>query len=102
MKRADYSLLIKKNAAVLLHLIFLIIAISGISLMYFNAEPGLGLSRLRDRKYEDSPEFMAQFQQDLNALFQYVSYRDVFEHEGTLDLSSQMFSVTRGDGPEVI
>ena len=102
MKRADYTLLIKKNAAVLLHLIFLIVAISGISLMYFNTEPGLGLSRLRDRKYEDSPEFMVQFQNDLNALFQYVSYRDAFEHEGVLDLSSQMFSVTRGDGPEII
>ncbi len=102
MEKNDYSLLIKKNIALLLHLIALAIAIGGISLIYFNSEPGSGLSRLKDRNYEDSPEFMVQFQHDLDALFQYVSYRDVFEEQGVLDLSSQMFSVARGDGPEVI
>lgn len=102
MNLKDYSLQIKKHIAVLLHLIFLALAIGGISVMYLNTELGSGISWLRDRRYEDSPQFTAQLQQDLDNIFQYVSYRDVFEEDGVLDLSSQMFSVTRGDGPEVI
>ena len=102
MKLKKYSLQLKKNIAVFLHLIFLALAISGISVMYINSEPGSGLSWLRDHSYEDSSQFMTQFQKDLDSIFKYISYRDVFEEEGSLDLSSQMFSVTRGDGPEII
>ena len=102
MKFKDYSLLIKKNIAVLLHLIFLTLALGGLSIMYLNADSGSGLSWLRDRSYEDSPQFMVQFQKDLDSIFRYASYRDVFEEDGLLDLSSQMFSVSRGDGPEII
>lgn len=102
MKLKDYSLLIKKNIAVLLHLVFLTLAVGGISIMYLNIGVGSGLSWLRDRSYEDSPQFMAQFQKDLENIFRYVSYRDVFEEDGSLDLSSQMFSISRGDGPEII
>ena len=102
MKLKDYSLQIKKNIAVLFHLIFLSLVVGSFSIMYLSTEYGSGLSWLRDRNYEDSPQFMTQFQQDLNSIFQYVSYRDVFEQDGVLDLSSQMFSITRGDGPEII
>lgn len=82
MKLKDYSLQIKKNIAVLFHLIFLSLVIGSFSIMYLSTEYGAGLSWLRDRNYEDSPQFMAQFQQDLNSIFQYVSYRDVFEEDG--------------------
>lgn len=102
MKFKDYSLLIKKNIAVLLHLIFLTLAVGGISIIYLNIGAGSGLSWLRNRSYEDSPQFTAQFQKDLDNIFRYVSYRDVFEEDGSLDLSSQMFSISRGDGPEII
>lgn len=102
MKLKDYSTQIRKNIAVLLHIIFLTLAVAGISVMYLNTQIGSGISWLRDRDYDDSDQFQAQFQQDLNNIFQYVSYRDVFETDGTLDLSREMFSVTRDDGPEVI
>lgn len=102
MRLKKYSLQIKKNIAVFLHLIFLALAVSGISVMYMHTEPGSGLSWLKDFSYEDSPQFTAQFQKDVDSIFRYISYRDVFEESGSLDLSSQMFSVTRGDGPEVI
>ena len=79
MKLKKYSLQLKKNIAVFLHLIFLALAISGISVMYINTEPGSGLSWLRDHSYEDSSQFMTQFQKDLDSIFKYISYRDVFE-----------------------
>lgn len=102
MKLKDYSMRIRKNIAVLLHLIFLTLAVIGISMMYMNTEVGTGISWLLDRKYEDSEEFEHQFQKDLNDIFAYVAYRDVFETDGALDLSNEMFSVNRGDGPEII
>ena len=102
MKLKDYSMRIKKNIAVLLHIIFLTLALGGISVMYLNTQIGSGISWLRDRKYEDSPQFQAQFQADLDLIFDYVAYRDVFETDGGLDLSQQMFSVSRGEGPEII
>lgn len=102
MKLKDYSLQIKKHIALLLHLVFLTLALGGICVIYLNSQIGSGLSWLRDLHYEDSPPFTQQLQEDLDLIFQYVSYRDVLESEGELDLSSQMFSVSRGDGPEVI
>lgn len=102
MKLKDYSMRIKKNITVLLHIIFLTLALGGISVMYLNTQIGSGISWLRDRKYEDSPQFQTQFQADLDLIFDYVAYRDVFETDGSLDLSQQMFSVSRGEGPEII
>ena len=38
MKLKDYSMRIKKNIAVLLHIIFLTLALGGISVMYLNTQ----------------------------------------------------------------
>lgn len=95
MKLKTYSLQIKKNIAVLLHIIFLTMVVAGISVLYLNGSVGAGLARLLNRNYEDSPAFQAQFQADVDRVFRYVSYRDVFEEDGALDLSKEMFTVSR-------
>lgn len=97
MKFKDYSLQIKKNIAVLLHIVFLTLAIAGISVIYLHSQIGSGLSWLLDRNYEDSDQFQQQFQTDLDCIFEYVSYRDIFETDGVLDLSRNMFTVSRND-----
>lgn len=102
MRLKSHSIQIKKNIAVLLHLIFLSLGVGGISVMYLNSQIGSGISWLRQKNYEDSPQFVSQFEEDLDSIFDYVAYRDVFEEDGGLDLSSQMFSVTKGEGPEII
>lgn len=102
MKLKDYSMQIRKNIAVLLHLIFLTLAVGGISVMYLTGQIGNGLSWVFRYDYESSPQFTQQFQEDLNHIFNYVAYRDVFETDGVLDLSKEMVSVSNGDGPEVI
>ncbi len=102
MKLKDYSLQIRKNIAVLLHIVFLTLAVGGISIIYLNMQTGSGISWLLNGRYEESEQFQAQVQEDLNHIFKYVTYRDVFETNGSLDLSNQMFSVTRGEGPEII
>jgi len=100
MKLKDYSLQIKKNIAVLLHIIFLILAVTGITTLYLNTTIGNGLGWLFDRNYDDSNAFLEQVQEDTEHIFQYVKYRDVFETDGALDLSKEMFSITRSDGSE--
>ncbi|MDD3253388.1 MAG: HAMP domain-containing sensor histidine kinase [Lachnospiraceae bacterium] len=102
MRLKDYSMRLKKNIAVLLHIMFLTLALASISVMYLNTQIGSGLSWLRDRKYEDSPQFQEQFQSDLDLIFDYVAYRDVFETDGKLDVSKEMFAVSRGDNPEIV
>lgn len=97
MKFKDYSLQIKKNIAVLLHIIFLTLTIAGISVIYLHSQIGSGISWLLDRNYDDSDQFQEQFQTDLDNIFKYVSYRDIFETDGDLDLSRDMFTVSRND-----
>lgn len=102
MKLKDYSLRIKKNIAVFLHIIFLTLAVASISVMYLNTQIGAGISWLLDRNYHDSPQFQNQLQEDLDHIFKYVSYRDVFETGGALDLNKEMFSVTSDSGSEQV
>ena len=69
--------------------------------MYLNTNIGSGMSWILDRKYDDSAAFRQQFQADLDHVFKYVAYRDVFETDGNLDLSKEMFAVSRDNGPEI-
>ena len=101
MRLKDYSMRIKKNIAVFLHILFLFMAILSISVMYLNTNIGSGMSWILDRKYDDSAAFRQQFQADLDHVFKYVAYRDVFETDGNLDLSKEMFAVSRDNGPEI-
>jgi signal transduction histidine kinase len=98
----DYSFQIRKNIAVLLHIVFLTLIVAGISIIYSDSSSGLGWSDVMRQDYEDTEQFQAQFQADLDHVFKYISYRDVFETGGSLDLSKEMFSFTRSDGPEII
>ena len=57
MRLKDYSMRIKKNIAVFLHILFLFMAILSISVMYLNTDIGSGISWILDRKYDDSAAF---------------------------------------------
>ena len=101
MRLKDYSMRIKKNIAVFLHILFLFMTVLSISVMYLNTNVGSGISWILDRRYDDSAAFRQQFQEDLDHVFKYVAYRDVFETDGNLDLSKEMFAVSRDNGPEI-
>lgn len=86
----DTALSIKKKVVVFLHLIFLTLAVSGISLMYLNSHYGNGIAMIHETKYEDSDEFASQLQEDIELVFSYVAYRDILETNGILDMSLPM------------
>lgn len=94
MKR--YNLQSKKTAAVILHLFFLFIALLGVSLMYLNTNYGKGLGWLLHETYEDTSVFSQQLQKDIDKIFYYVNYRDVFETDGEIDLSKPILKVSNG------
>ena len=57
MRLKDYSMRIKKNIAVFLHILFLFMAIICISVMYLNMTIGSGMLWMLDRKYDDYAVF---------------------------------------------
>ncbi len=102
MRLKDYSLRGRKMIAVFLHIIFLTLAVISISIIYLSGWVGSGVTWLLGHTYEDTDTFSQQLEEDLNHIFQYAAYRDIFETDGALDLSREMFSISYGDGPEII
>jgi len=98
----DTALSIKKKVVVFLHLIFLTLAISGISLMYLNSHYGNGIAMIHETKYEDSDEFSTQLQEDIELIFSYVAYRDILETNGMLDMSLPMARIRTSADTEMV
>lgn len=90
-----------KHIVLLVHGIFLALLLTGITFMYLNSNYGQGLSWLKGESYEDTPAFMAQLQDDIECIFDYVNYKDVFETDGELDFEKDMVNVTYNSGKDV-
>lgn len=88
----------KKNFTVLLHIIFIIMSVTGITFIYMNSDFGKGLKWIYNEAYEDTPVFAEQVQSDINQIFNYVNYKDVFETNGELDFSKPVVSINDGPG----
>lgn len=97
----ETAMRIKKNIAVFLHLIFLTLAVTGISLMYLNMHYGKGFSMIHETKYEDSGEFSEQLQGDIDNVFNYVAYRDILTTNGEYDMSLEIVEVRYPSGQDV-
>ncbi len=102
MSSKDNSFQAKKAILVVLHIVFVILAMAGIGIAYMNSPLDSDIKSVLTEKFEDSPEFQEAFQEDLDEVFRYVSYRDVFETDGALDLSKEMFSVSRNGSLDIV
>jgi len=89
---------LRKQALTLLHVMFVLIAVVGISAMYLNANYGKGIKWIYNEAYEDSDSFCSQLQNDIGKLFSYVGYRDMFETNGKLDMHKPIVVYTDGPG----
>jgi len=69
---------------------------ASVSLLYSNANFKAGFTNLNTEVYEDSPLFMAQFSKDVQYVFDYIEYKDVFETDGKFDPDKVIFSVSEG------
>lgn len=90
------SIRIKKNLAVLLHALFIAAVLAGFSMMHLNENFGKGLSWLGNESYEDTEAFAAKVRDDIDRIFDYVRYKDVFETNGIVDLEKPIVNISNG------
>lgn len=88
----------KKIFLTVMHVLFLVVTAAGISAMYLNSDYGKGISWVYDEVYEDSPQFSTRLEQDIEKIFSYVGYRDVFETDGKLDMERTIVGISDGPG----
>ena len=88
----------KKEHAVLLHILFVILVVTGISIMYNNPHYGEGISWLTNETYEDTPEFIRQFKTDIDDIFNYIYYSEGCGSSGWLALEARVVRVSSGPG----
>ena len=50
--------------------------------------------------YEDSPQFDKQLTEDIDRIFTYVGYKDMFETDGKLDMHKVIVRVSNGPGEQ--
>ncbi len=88
----------RKEAAALLHIIFSFLVVVGVTIMYNNIHYGEGITWITHETYEDTPGFTRQLQTDIDEIFNYVKYKEVFETNGRIDYSKPIVKVTDGPG----
>lgn len=88
----------KKEAAVFLHVLFSLFIVIGVTIMYNNVHYGEGIRWITQETYEDTPAFSRQFKSDIDEIFNYVKYKEVFETDGKLDYTKPIVQVTEGPG----
>lgn len=90
----------KKESAVLMHIFFSLLIIIGVTVMYNNNHYGEGIRWISRETYEDTPGFSRQLKSDVDDIFSYVKYKEVFETDGKLDYTKPVAQVTEGPGRE--
>ncbi len=114
MKKDIWPVSLKKQFLLLLHAAFLMLFLWGISFIYFNENYGRGFSWLheendgrgirwiREESYADTLPFTEQLEADVEMIFKYVKYKDLFETDGKLDYNKDMVCVTFSSGKSMI
>lgn len=102
MKKNTWPMSLKKHFLLLLHGLFLCLFLAGISFIYFNENYGRGLSWIHEESYADTLSFTEQLESDVEMIFKYVKYKDLFETDGTLDYNKDMVCVTFTSGKTMI
>lgn len=88
----------KKQLLTVAHIFFLMIAVFGVSAMYLNSNYGKGIKWIYEEAYEDSPKFTDQLSFDIERIFTYVGYKDMFETNGQLDMNKVIVGISDGPG----
>lgn len=88
----------KKIILSVLHILFVFLAAVGFSAMYLSSDFGKGISWLRSGEYEDTEQFHILLSEDIDKIFTYIGYKDVFETNGELDLDKVIVGVNDGPG----
>ena len=86
----------RKQIATVLHLLFLMIALFGVGTLYLNDNLGVGITRVKNVRYEDTPQFNQQVNADLNNIFRYIKYSDTFARDRAAAVDSRALRMMYG------
>ena len=89
------------NALMMIHFIALIALIIGVVMLYTNDNLKKGITWVNNESYEDSPAFVKQLEGDIQKIFDYIRYKDVFETDGVFDLKKEMFNINMAPGEDI-
>lgn len=84
-----------------MHLIAFALLIMGATVIYCNDNFRNGLLWLNAEKYDDSPAFKSQFNNDISLLFSYVGLKSIFETDGRFDINKDVFGLNMGPSNDV-
>ena len=90
------SLRVRKQIAVGLHLLFLMLALFGVGTLYLNDNLGVGITRVKNIRYEDTAQFNEQVNADLNNIFRYIKYSDTFAQDRAAAVDSRALRMMYG------
>lgn len=90
----------RKHLCLLFHLLLLAVTLTGITLAYLNDNFGSGLAGISSTEYADSLDCSNRINQDVEDIFKYIFYQDVFETDGILDFSKGIVTIQSGPGQE--
>ncbi len=96
--KQDSSAVIMKRLVGFLHVVFAFVVLVGIGFMFLNINYGRGLGWVREETFEQSPGFYKKLQSDLNSIFDYITYREMFESNGEVDYNRNVLEVSMADG----
>lgn len=102
MKKRNWATDLKKQTALMIHLLFLCLFLSGMTLVYFNENYGRGFSWIQEESYADTFSFTEQLESDVEMIFKYVNYKNLLEQDGELNYEADMVCVTFNSGRTVI
>lgn len=89
------------NALMMIHFIALMALIIGVVMLYTNDNLKKGITWVNNESYEDSPAFVKQLEGDIQKIFDYIRYKDVFETDGVFDLKKEMFNINMAPGEDI-
>lgn len=98
MEQNRKKIRVQKAVLSLLSVVFLAMALAGVSAMYLNGGYGRGISWVYEESYEDSDTFSMKLGKDIENIFTYIGYKDLFETDGQLDMSKPIVRLTDGPG----
>ena len=70
-------------------------------MLYTNDNLKKGITWVNNESYEDSPAFVKQLEGDIQKIFDYIRYKDVFETDGVFDLKKEMFNINMAPGEDI-
>lgn len=96
MKNHPISYQTAKFTASLIHLAAVAVMFLGIGLMYLNDNLGVGITKIQNVPYENTEEFSEIFNRDLDDIFHYIDYNEIFATDGSIDVTKRMLQMTFG------